>query len=158
MGAAGIDVQGRIELSEVVLAGNAGDGLRVVGGASRLADVTPAFNGGSGINGDVMFPVNARDVVATCNLGVGIQGGPVSRLVDSAAFNSGSDGIAVGPNSLATGTVATVNAGFGINCTAVAAYAGSVLDLNGGGGTGNQASSSCIQTGTNLCGGNTTCP
>lgn len=153
---------------------NGGNGIQA-GDGSQVRDSISSFNGGSGIsagsstliekcttnsNGDAgitsTFSGIVRESVAYWNTTDGIRvGGQASLTLNSSNNNVTGDGIEAGPNSAAVGNTVNVNGGYGLNLGTGTGYQGNVVNSNLAGtvnGTG------LVEMGTNVCGGDSTCP
>lgn len=139
---------------------NGGPGIA----SSNVNNCTAGNNGNLGISA-----TNVTNSLAAGNTTFGIAGQMVSN---STAFANGGDGILGGTvtNSTAdsnggfgisgsnvTNSTATSNVLVGLSLGATAGYAQNVVNSNNGGNAFPQVTGG-IQTGTNVCGGDTTCP
>lgn len=132
-GGDGIHVTDGSQVTDSLASANAGDGIEVLS-ASHVVRTHTSENAGNGIRATTACVL--KDNIATSNLATGIEVVRDGVIVDnSSSFNAtGLDlGLGGSPSSYA-GNV------FNVNATNVA---------NSGNG---------IETGTNICGGNTTCP
>jgi len=174
MGAAGIGVAGRAHVERIRAESNAESGI-FVGPRSIVVASTAIGNGESGITcGDECV---VRDVVASANGADGILTGLGSRVsgsvarqnlfrgifarqsvvADNAVVGNASFGID-GLGSVVRGNAVRENANVGLASDAATAYAGNSFNLNNGGDANPQVSGAGHEVGTNVCGGDTTCP
>jgi len=171
MGTAGLRLVGRSVVEDVVVVGNGGSGILVVGGRAIVRGCLAEQNTGDGIH------VAAKSVVegntAFENTGAGIFAEFGSTVSGNSAVDNGDAGIQCGANCnvfrnsavqngvgiQGTGTFSdntiTDNTGFGLSIGPTDGYGGNVLRGNNSGG--DQVSAG-LQIGTNVCSSNTTCP
>jgi hypothetical protein len=85
---------------------------------------------------------------------VSVDSGVVST--NAVTENSGF-GISIAEEGLATDNSVISSGGFGLNIAPPVGYSNNIIDLNNGGNFNPQVSSA-VEIGTNVCGGDTTCP
>jgi hypothetical protein len=152
---------------------NGGDGIQV-GDGSHVKDSISSNNGGSGIslgaaalaekcitnvNGDAgitsVFGGIVRDSVTVANTTDGIRVGGNSTLTHNNSYSNTGDGIEAGANSTAVGNMVSGNIGYGLNIGTGSGYQANVVNSNTAGTVNGVL---VIETGGNVCGGDSVCP
>lgn len=126
-GAAGIEITGGAEISNVLSESNGGRGIKLGGGIVGKS--------GAGYNGDDGFAVGAGTISrskATCNGQTGIEGSFNSRIVDNTSEYNGADGIFADDGSTVSGNSAGSNAAAGISVSDGVTLSGNTSYLNTG--------------------------
>lgn len=158
--------------------GTAGTGMGVRDWSAMRTTVTNGTVRDMGNNGVFLGPgAHVYGVHVFDNNGQGITAGSGSIVRNNIVNNNAADGIKAGPENVVIGNVSTNNGGDGIDalesCTVIdntarsntnyglslvsSGYKGNVLNDNNGGNANPQVLGG-IEIGTNVCGGNTTCP
>jgi len=151
MGDEGIQTDRRARIVDVALIENGGDGV-FVDLYSVVRDCVAFANGGTGINANLSV---IQGNVAGDNGADGINGNNGSSVTNNSSTLNDGDGIEVRFGSNVLGNTMRGNGGVGLNVpSGTSGYAQNVIETN----TGGNVSGSAVQMGTNLCGGNTTCP
>ena len=112
------------------------------------------------IRGDIGIVAGTRSTVANnsvvCDTGAGISA-TSSSVIGNAVASAGWHGISC-DRCIVSGNVSNGNAGFGLSdSSGTTAYSNNHFDNNNGGNPNPQVFGG-IETGANVCGGNTTCP
>jgi len=176
MGSLGIRLNGGVpsRIERVRVFSNGGGGIQSAG---SLVDNTIEKNGGSGasgggeVSGNVVLynKVNGLFIFYGSITGNTVLGNGKDGITpESGALVSGNsvkgnqgDGISDGGGSMGlvvTGNSVNDNTGFALKCVVVpGAYSNNVFNGNNGGNANPQVAN-CLQMGTNMCGGDTTCP
>jgi len=163
MGSDGIAAGGDSQVTQVSVRSNGGNGINI-GAHTLVTECTANSNGGAGI-----FAYTVTNSTADFNSDVGI--GAQTATNNTASYNGvGGINTYTATNNTATSNVgygitaitttnntASFNSGYGLIVSGSGGYANNVVNSNNGGNTNPQVSGG-IQMGTNICGGDTTCP
>jgi len=178
MGSQGIEVLGDgSAVTDVGVSSNGGNGVQL-GSTGIVRDCVSGRNGGDGIV--VGAGSQVLQSLASGNAGDGIDAGSSSHIIDNHISENGSNGIRALSVSVVRGNVAVGNAATGIHVledgivkdntsaynaigldlgvpgtTSPSSYSGNVLNENT---TALANDGNGIETGTNICANNTTCP
>jgi hypothetical protein len=96
--------------------------------------------------------------IANENIQDGIYAGSRSNITNNTANDNDRCGIAASADSLVLNNGVSRNISHGLSLSAGTGYAQNIVNENNGGNNNLQVSNGGIQIGTNICGGNTSCP
>ena len=147
----GVDCGGESIIRNVTAKLNASTGI--TSSAGIIESCVASQNDGNGISASGGTVVHSK---ATYNVTRGIYSGLGANVINCTATSNGADGINGSGKSLFTGNQIRDNGGYGIsNDSFESGYSGNMI-LNNAGGT--VSVTLMIETGANICNGNTTCP
>ncbi len=156
----GIGAYGNSILSDNVAVSNGNYGI-ALGGSSVVSRNTAFGNATTGMNLADWTVVTGN--TASFNLFHGISCGESCTLTSNVVHHNGTGvgsgaGIYTTINTVLIGNTATDNLSGGLEVGAGSGYANNVVNGNHGGNAFQQVYGNPLQTGTNVCGGDTTCP
>lgn len=150
MGSHGVILGSRSRIKEMIAIENGGDGLQA-GFSSTMTGCIADQNGGSGI----LIATNSVISGNTANYNggeAGIFAGPYSLVLNNTASYNQNKGIRTQDRSSVIGNTVSSNDDEGLSLGALTGYVNNVVNSN------NPDIDGGVQMGTNICGGDTTCP
>jgi hypothetical protein len=151
-GSHGIDVAAGSRVADVTSSNNLGSGINL-GAAGSIDGCVSNGNGGDGVT--AAFGGIVTNCVTVVNGTGGIHVGGNGTITNNNSYSNTGDGIDAGASSTVIGNMAANNTAYGMSLGANTGYQGNVLNSNTSGAVNG---ASAIETGSNVCAGNTTCP